>query len=316
MGAAAERSERVAVLLVFVARFGEAFGIELLRVGPQLGETVVQRRPRHDRGALGDVVPQQVGVAHGLAEVEGQRGLHPQRLVDHQIVGLELVERLDVQRAVSDALGLLAQPLLPQRVGREVIGHRGQRRRRGVVRSHHQKDHVADDIVVGEALAVLVLRVAQHAEHVGALRAPLLADTRVEVILQRLARLDAAPPTQRRHRFAHDGVARPRGGGECLIDRGNKLLVGAGLMPHEHHRGDVEGQLLDVGIEQEAGIVGDPVVGDHRRGHRVDVLDVSGQAAAGERFLHDPAVVHVIVEVAQHEPALEERPDHRIPGAL
>ena len=69
-------------------------------------------------------------------------------------------------------------------------------------------------------------------------------------------------------------------------------------------------------MEQEPRVVGHPVVGQHLRRHRVDVLDITRQPGAGEGFLHDPAVEHVLVEVEQHQPALEERPDDRIPGAL
>ena len=44
------------------------------------------------------------------------------------------------------------------------------------------------------------------------------------------------------------------------------------------------------------------------------MLDVAGQPGAGERLLHDPAVVHVLVEVHQQQAAVEERPDDRLPG--
>src|ERR1700759_2857895 len=67
---AAERGERITVLLVLVARLREPRRIEALRFGPQLLEAMVDRRPGHHVGARRDEVPQQVGVADGLAEVE------------------------------------------------------------------------------------------------------------------------------------------------------------------------------------------------------------------------------------------------------
>ena len=73
---------------------------------------------------------------------------------------------------------------------------------------------------------------------------------------------------------------------------------------------------LIAGMEQEARVVGGPVVGDDLRGHPVDVLDVAGQPAAGEGLLHDPAVIHVLVEVEQHQAAVEERADDRLPALL
>ena len=97
----------------------------------------------------------------------------------------------------------------------------------------------------------------------------------------------------------------------ALLIRGDQVVVGAGFVAHEDHRGDVERQLLDRRVEQEARVVGRPVVGDDLRGDPVDVLDVAGQPAAGERLLHDPAVIHVLVEVEQHQAAVEERADHR-----
>ena len=47
VGAAAERRESVAVALVFGARFGEPFRVEVLRIGPQLGQPVIHAGPNH-----------------------------------------------------------------------------------------------------------------------------------------------------------------------------------------------------------------------------------------------------------------------------
>ena len=137
-----------------------------------------------------------------------------------------------------------------------------------------------------------------------------------EVVLQQFARLEAPPPGERRHAGADDRVAGAGGGGERLVHLGDQLVVGARLMSHEHHRGDVEGQLLHRRIKQEARVVGHPVVGDHLRYHLVHLLDVADQPGPDERLLHDPPVEHVLFEVEQHQPAVKERPDHRDPALL
>jgi hypothetical protein len=184
------------------------------------------------------------------------------------------------------------------------------------VRRHHQEDHVVHDVGVGEAVAVLVLGMAQHREHVGAVGvAALLLDPLDEVVFEHLAGLQSAPPLERRDVGPDDRAAGPGGGGERLVHLGDQVVVGAGLVAHEHHRRDVEGEFLHRRVEQEAGVVG-RIAGHHRRRHRVDVVDVAGEPAAGERLLHDPAVIHVLFEVEHHQAAVEERPDHRVPAFL
>ncbi len=54
------------------------------------------------------------------------------------------------------------------------------------MRGHHQEDHVVDDVLVGEAVAVLVLGVAQDSEQVTAVLASTLLDALTEVVLQQL----------------------------------------------------------------------------------------------------------------------------------
>ena len=46
------------------------------------------------------------------------------------------------------------------------------------------------------------------------------------------------------------------------------------------------------------------------------MLDVAGQAAAGERLLQDAPVVHVLLEIEHHQAPLEERPDDPVPPLL
>jgi len=125
-----------------------------------------------------------------------------------------------------------------------------------------------------------------------------------------------APPLEGRHPSADDRAAGPGGRGERLVHPGDQIVVGSRVVAHEHQRRDVQRQLLDRRVEQEARIVGSPVVADHLGGHPVDVLDIAGQPGAGERLLHDPAVVHVLVEIEQHQATVEERADERVPTLL
>ena len=168
--------ERVAVLLVLVARLGEAVRVELERVGPDLRQPMVHARERDDVRALRQVVTQQLGVAHRPAHRPLHRRHQPNRLVHHQVQRLELLQRLDVERTVAEPVGLVAAALLPLGIGGQVVGHRRRGRRRRVVRGHHQEDHVVDDVLVGELVAVLVLGLAQHGQQVGAVLAAALLD--------------------------------------------------------------------------------------------------------------------------------------------
>ena len=175
---------------------------------------------------------------------------------------------------------------------------------------------MVDDVLVGELVAVLVLGLAQHGQQVAAVLAAALLDALLEVAVEVFACLQPAPPGERRHAGADDRVPRARRDNEGPVHLGHQLLVGARLMPHEHHRGDVERELLHRRMQQEARVVGHPVVGDHLRDHFVDVLGVAGQPGPDERLLHDPPVVHVFVEVQEHEAALEEWADGRHPALL
>ena len=299
---------------VFGARLGEPVRIETLRAVPQFRQPVVHSGPQVHIRAGRDVVAQYLGIPHGPADVERQWSHHPQRLIDHQVQGFQLVQRLDIQGPVADPGAFVAAAVLPLRVGGQVIGHRRQRRGRGVMGGHHQEDHVVGDIGVAETVAVIVGGVAEHRQHVGALGIAPGPNPLDEIVLQHLSGLEPAPPLEWRHRCPDDRPAGPHGGGERLVDRGHQVPVAARLVAHEYHRGDVEGEFLDCGHEKKAGIVGGPVAAHHRRGDGVHMLDVARQSGAGESLLHDPPVVHMFVEIHQQQAAVEERPDDRFPG--
>ena len=156
---------------------------------------------------FGQEVAEEFGVAHGAPHRPLHGGHQPDRLVHDEVERLQLLERLDVQRTVAQPVGFVAATVLPLGVGRQVVGHGGGGRGRGVVRGHHQEDHVVDDVVVGEPVSVLVFGVAQHREQVGSFVAAALSHPRLEVVLQQLAGFETAPPRERRHAGADDRVA-------------------------------------------------------------------------------------------------------------
>ncbi len=103
------------------------------------------------------------------------------------------------------------------------------------MRGHHQEDDVADDVVVAEPVAVFVLGLAQHRQQIRAVLAAALLDPLCEVVLQQFACLKAPPPGEGWNTRADDRIAGPGGGGEGLVHLGHQVVVGAGLVAHEHH---------------------------------------------------------------------------------
>ena len=66
----------------------------------------------------------------------------------------------------AEAFDFVAQLLLPFRMGGKFADERGQRRGQRVVRRHHQKTHVVDDVLRRQQRAVLVGRLAQLREQI------------------------------------------------------------------------------------------------------------------------------------------------------
>ena len=120
---------------------------------------------------------------------------------------------------------------------------------------------------------------------------------------------------------------KPGGHGERLVHLGHQFAVAARFVAHEHHRGDVQGELLHRRIQQEAGVVGHPVVGDPIAGehalchtgqkHRMPLQPlgpVHGEqfhriGVAGHRLIEADAVFALGVQVGQ-QPA-ERRTQRR-----
>src|SRR5690606_41437221 len=104
---------------------------------------------------------------------------------------------------VSGCRRLLAGAYLPYGVFAEVVGGRAGRDRRGVVRSHHQDDHVVDDVVDAELLSVTGRRLALTREQVRPLGLARRGKVSAEVLVQRLPALVSRAETGAGQGVAH-----------------------------------------------------------------------------------------------------------------
>ena len=116
------------------------------------------------------MVAEQLGVLDRLAHHPRHRRHEAHRLLEHQVQRRQLSQHGHRQRLVAQCERLRADLVLPLRVLAEVVHERGRGDGRRVVRRHHQEDHVVDDVVVGERLAVVGAGVAQRGEQVVASR--------------------------------------------------------------------------------------------------------------------------------------------------
>src|SRR5690606_12737238 len=278
--APAERRPRELVDPVLAALRGEPLGVEPVRVRPPLGHVVVAEHRHDDEGPRRDVEAEDRGVLDDLARQRRDGRDHPQRLLHHHVDAGEVVEVVVAGLRLAEGQALLAQPLLPLGVLGQVVGHRRHRDGGGVVRRHQREDHVVDDVLVGEPLAVVGRGLAEGREQVGASLAALVGEVPVEELLQHLAGRQSAVPAQPGDGEADVGGARPDGVDERAVD-----AVAFGVVQldaHEDVHGEVEGELLDVVVHLEA-VAGPP---------RLDALDDAGrhrlhvrlEPRAGERL--------------------------------
>src|SRR6476469_799536 len=288
--ATAERLPREPVRLVLAALWREPVGVELRRVRPvvlhQVGELDAQR----DAGVRGDAD----ALHHGVLD----------RVADHHRHGC----------ARPEGFGLGAAAVLPGRVLPQVLQHRGGGDGRGVVCGHHQEDHVVDDVVVGEPVALVGLDVAQDGEDVVGLGRPLGRQVVAQEAVEDLAAAVGPAPAGERHVRADD----PRGGldagDEGLVDPVHLGLAGFLRAAHEQVGGDVQGQLLEPPVRRELLVRGP--VRHALLDRRVQPAGVGREARPGEGLLHDPPVSSVPLEVDENEAPVKKGADELCPGGL
>jgi hypothetical protein len=141
-----------------------------------------------------------------------------------------------------------AQLGLPLRIGGKRVDKGSQRRRQRVVRGHHQKAHMVDDILGRQQRAVLMGGAAQLREQVFAAFGAADRNLLGEIGNDTLATLDAA-----RHRGAGQRPADHGDRGGHHVDKGAGDLVDLGpdSGAEKGSRGQVERKLLHGGIEQD-----------------------------------------------------------------
>src|SRR5439155_575868 len=141
-------------------------------VGPVVGE--VDRRGDADARGQVEAADARRRFQHP-EDVRGHRR-EPGGLLDDRVEVLELHHVLGLHGPpVEDAPELGAHLLEDVRPGEHVIEHPRERRRRGLVAGHEEREHLVQELLVPHRLAMLVTRVDQHRQHVGAAAGPLFA---------------------------------------------------------------------------------------------------------------------------------------------
>ena len=243
-----------------------------------------------------------------------QRRIAPQRLLHDHRQGLEPVELLEGRATARRARGS-PRARAPARPGaRELVGHRRERARGGVVGRHHQEDHVIDDLLVGEAVAFLGLGAAQARRTCRGSRPARRFGSR-----------------SRKKPISHSRPARPRwnsrpGIGSRMRDIDAATIASKARFmaavptprstPTKIDDGHVEGQLL-VGGERRAASRS-PLAPrlEVRLDHRVHARGVGAQRGPREGRVHDLAVVLVVVAVPQQQAVREDAAHDHVPGLL
>ncbi len=308
--AAAEGHPGIGVHLVFAAVLGEPLRIKALRVRPVLFHIVGEVGRHGDKAALGNMEAVVFHVTHGAAGQRRHRRAQAQRFLHGQADARQLFQVLVFQLGFAQRAAFLAQALLPFRRAGQVVEQIGQGDGGGVVGRHHQEDHVVDHIVVGEAVAVLGGGMAKRAEQVVVLLGPFRRDLIAEQLLQHPPAAQPLGPAQPRHREAQQ-----RGAGAHRVHERPVDLFGARaqFLAHEHIGGQVQGQPLDPGQHLDAALRPGVQAGGDARPH---ALQIAAERVFGERLLHDAPVPAVLLEIQQHDAAMEKRADEKVPAAV
>src|SRR4051794_29004950 len=152
---------------------------------------------------------------------------------------------------------------------------------------------------------------AEDAEEVVAVAGTLGGDAVAEILLKHAPTLEPAVPSAASHVGADDRLPTDDGVDEGTIDAvGRRTHV----LTDEDLGCDIQRQLLGGVVEAEL-LAGNWTPGrDDAPDRVVDLLQVRHQALVLEGLLHDPPMVAMLLEVHQHDPALEERPDEVAPA--
>ena len=178
------------------------------------------------------------------------------------------------------------------------------------MRRHHEKTHVVDDFLARKQRAVVGRRLAELGEDVGAVaRAPRL-DLASEIIDHEGAALHASRHLRAGNWPAHDGDRSRHHVDEGALDL---LEVRSDLRAEEGHGGEIEGQLLDRGIEQNVRRALLPAA-DPARDAAIEGFEIGLHRPALEGDRQRLAMQTVLVEIEQHQTAREQTLQQTIPA--
>ena len=184
------------------------------------------------------------------------------------------------------------------------------------MRSQHQEAHVIGDLLGGEQGAVLLGRAAQLGEQVRRLAMPPFRDLAGEEVDDHLAPFHAPP-----HRRAGDRRAHEADRGREHVDEGaiDGVRLGTQLDAEKRGGGEIEGELLDGGVELQIGGATLPVAcqmpfGDAAGDAVVERAEVGLHRGGLEGDAERLAVQAMLVEVHQHQPARENLVEDQFPS--
>ena len=301
-------------MTVALRLLGEAHRIEPFRIGPDLRHVVGEQRIDAEHGAGGDRIAHEGEIPDGAARDRGNRRFQPQRLLERhlgELHRLEMIERRGGVGRDAQSIGLVAQAALPIRIGGQRRHERCQRGRQRVVRGHHQKTHVVDDVLRRKQGAVLVGGLAQLREQILA-AASGAAD---RYLFREIGDDTLAAPDAARHLGAGQRRADHRDRGGHHVDEGVGDIVD--LRPEigaeERGRREIERELLDRRIQQHRTRLRLPLP-DPRGDPGIESRQIGFHRPGFERHRQRPAMQAVLVEVEQHQAARKQQIQNPAPA--
>ena len=180
------------------------------------------------------------------------------------------------------------------------------------MRGHHEEAHVVGDLLGRQQRAFVRGRLAKLGEDVRPVPGATRVDLAAEIIDHEGAALHAPRHLRAGNGLPHDGDA-----GRHHVDEGPLQLrdFRAELGAEKRHGGEVEGQLLDRGIEQHVSPPGPPT-GDPAFYAAVEAREIRLHRPGLECDRQGLAMQTMLVEIEQHQPAREKPLEQNIPAVL
>ena len=175
------------------------------------------------------------------------------------------------------------------------------------MRCHHQEVHVIDDGIDRQILAVIVLGLTELGENILPIAGPPHWHHRRKIADEEIAPRHPAPHRRARQRTAHHPDARLHHIDKRLIDL---LGIRSPRQTEKAGRGEIERQLLDLGIEQQIALPRRQLCGNAC----VQRIGIELHRFGFERHRQRLPVSAMLLEVHQHQPAREQEVEYRTPA--